>query len=46
MFAVPLAGEFWQQVLDDKRISAGFQDLARAMREKLTLAASIIQRLA
>lgn len=45
-FALPLARQFWQQVLDDKRISAGFQDLARAMLEELTLAASIIQRLA
>jgi hypothetical protein len=45
-FALPLAGQFWQQVLDDKRISAGFQDLARAMLEKLALAALIIHRLA
>lgn len=45
-FALPLARRFWQQVQEDKRISAGFQDIARAMLEKLTLAASVIQRLA
>lgn len=45
-FALPLAEQFWQQVEGDKRISAGFQDLARAMLEKVTSAASIIQRLA
>lgn len=45
-FALPLAGQFWQRVQDDERISAGFQDIARAMLKKLMSASSIIQRLA
>lgn len=45
-FALPLAEQFWQRVLDDPRISAGFHDIARAMLEKLASAAVIIRRLA
>lgn len=45
-FALPLAERFWQQVAEDKRISAGFRHIARAMVEKLTLAAQTIGRLA
>lgn len=46
MFALPLAEHFWQRVSDDGRVSAGFKEIARAMLEKLTSAASVIQRLA
>lgn len=45
-FALPLAECFWLLVADDKRISAGFQEIARAMVGKLKLAAQTIGRLA
>ncbi|EAA1841373.1 type II toxin-antitoxin system HipA family toxin YjjJ [Salmonella enterica subsp. enterica] len=45
-FALPLAERFWVLVADDKRISAGFQEIARAMVGKLKLAAQTIGRLA
>ncbi|EJB8471428.1 type II toxin-antitoxin system HipA family toxin YjjJ [Citrobacter freundii] len=45
-YALLLAKAFWQQVADDGRISAGFRQIARAMLEKLTSAALVIQRLA
>lgn len=45
-FALPLAEQFWQRVQDDPRISAGFHEIAHAMKEKLTSAAAIVRRFA
>jgi hypothetical protein len=45
-FALPLASQFWQGVVNEARISAGFREIARGMLKKLPSTASIIQRLA
>ncbi len=45
-FALPLAAQFWQQVMDEKRISENFRTIAAGMKTRLSDIAVMVQRMA
>lgn len=45
-FALPLAAQFWEQVMDEKRISENFRTIAAGMKARLSDIEVMVQRMA